>query len=408
MKRLSWRVPPMMIIFVTDPVPVTNTNRLLRLWRPLETFIGNYWPILALGGSLVTLLATTTLWIRRRRLNWSRRSPNNRPSTNRAPRLLLKRKRYPGIQNVGNSCYLNSILQALASVHGQLHIVPTSPFTTLLDNLLSRLNVSQTGTINPSDLIKAMGGSLNNEQQDAHELLQALLSVLAKNTPISSPPSAMITSTHPNGNIYPPRELNSVNAINALMPWEGLQVSCVKCGSCGRVSDAGRRMTTFSILPIPPSTNLESSVAAALAPDLLSDYQCNCGHRNSSVKMNNIVRWPTILLLHVERLGVSSGMMTKDCEWLQFPVRIRAWRQPQHLLGLGDATRPEYELAAVVEHHGGIGGGHYTAFRRIIEANERCRWLHCSDGSVSEVSLEEVLSAQAYLLFYISSTTTIN
>lgn len=70
-----------------------------------------------------------------------------------------------------------------------------------------------------------------------------------------------------------------------------------------------------------------------------------------------------------------------------------------------------YGLAAVVEHYGICGGGHYSAYRRVAsnsEANDLVRppasfgkqWFYISDDHVSQVSEGDVLAAEATLLFY--------
>ena len=54
-----------------------------------------------------------------------------------------------------------------------------------------------------------------------------------------------------------------------------------------------------------------------------------------------------------------------------------------------------YELVSIVVHHGSAQGGHYTNYA-IVHG----KWFHFSDTLVHEVKKEEVLRAQAYMLFY--------
>lgn len=59
---------------------------------------------------------------------------------------------------------------------------------------------------------------------------------------------------------------------------------------------------------------------------------------------------------------------------------------------------PIYDLYGVVNHYGGLFGGHYTAY--VKEFSTR-KWLLFDDSSVSELeSPESVKSSSAYLLFY--------
>lgn len=77
-------------------------------------------------------------------------------------------------------------------------------------------------------------------------------------------------------------------------------------------------------------------------------------------------------------------------------------------LSSSSSTMELYGLSAVVEHYGVCGGGHYAAYRRVAsnpDANDQVRphgkhWLYVSDDHVSQVSEDDVLAAEATLLFY--------
>lgn len=70
-----------------------------------------------------------------------------------------------------------------------------------------------------------------------------------------------------------------------------------------------------------------------------------------------------------------------------------------------------YNLVSVVEHFGNTGSGHYTVYRRVsrkitnseIDATSESlnvNWVGVSDSQVYRVLEEDVLAAQASLLFY--------
>merc|ERR1719183_3183295 len=61
----------------------------------------------------------------------------------------------------------------------------------------------------------------------------------------------------------------------------------------------------------------------------------------------------------------------------------------------------EYDLYAVVNHIGGINSGHYTAC-----VKHKKHWLCCNDRNVYRMPEEDVISANAYLLFYARSDMT--
>eukprot|EP00937_MAST-01D_sp_MAST-1D-sp2_P007580 g7580.t1 len=60
-----------------------------------------------------------------------------------------------------------------------------------------------------------------------------------------------------------------------------------------------------------------------------------------------------------------------------------------------DDAAYECELFAVINHHGTLMSGHYTAF---VQAGGQ--WFKCDDQWVSCATEAEVLQSQGYLLFY--------
>jgi ubiquitin carboxyl-terminal hydrolase 4/11/15 len=59
------------------------------------------------------------------------------------------------------------------------------------------------------------------------------------------------------------------------------------------------------------------------------------------------------------------------------------------------SEQPIYDLYAVSNHYGGLGGGHYTAYAKNGDI-----WLDFNDSSVREVSRESIQGSSAYMLFY--------
>lgn len=63
------------------------------------------------------------------------------------------------------------------------------------------------------------------------------------------------------------------------------------------------------------------------------------------------------------------------------------------------ATSPLlYDLYAVSEHSGGLGGGHYTA---VAKHPDNARWFSFNDSFTSETSAAKAVTSRAYVLFYV-------
>ena len=57
-----------------------------------------------------------------------------------------------------------------------------------------------------------------------------------------------------------------------------------------------------------------------------------------------------------------------------------------------------YDLYAVCNHFGGLGGGHYTAFARNRYDDE---WYNFDDNHVTKITeTNTILTSAAYVLFY--------
>eukprot|EP00743_Colponemidia_sp_Colp-15_P008477 GILK01009217.1.p1 GENE.GILK01009217.1~~GILK01009217.1.p1 ORF type:complete len:896 (-),score=132.96 GILK01009217.1:88-2703(-) len=115
-----------------------------------------------------------------------------------------------------------------------------------------------------------------------------------------------------------------------------------------------------------------------------------------------IYRPPKVLTLHLKRFVQTMGGVKKFDRHIDFPLELDL--EPYCLRSVPLESRVsssqcmKYVLYGVVVHSGGLSGGHYTAYTRTNRSSNR--WCYFSDTHCSYVNQEEVLSSQAYLLFY--------
>ena len=144
--------------------------------------------------------------------------------------------------------------------------------------------------------------------------------------------------------------------------------------------------------------------------------------KNGSGKANSTLQLllshtPRVLILSFKRFQQSlKGRFVKQSEHVSFPVcfDLSPFMAPHCLPTAEDSsTCPvEYVLYGVVNHVGrSLHCGHYTCYvkRQVAQCSESAaHWFHISDTSVREVSLQEVLQSEAYILFYerVESTAT--
>jgi ubiquitin C-terminal hydrolase len=104
---------------------------------------------------------------------------------------------------------------------------------------------------------------------------------------------------------------------------------------------------------------------------------------------------PELLCVTIKRFThhASRQYQSKINKHVEFPVQLDL------LPFMAQAQPPsvQYDLSAVICHHGGLAHGHYVAYTCDATTGQ---W-HCfDDASVTLVSWEEVRQAQAYCLFY--------
>ncbi len=288
---------------------------------------------------------------------WTRRTSKSRNQKKRIRQVLI----YPGLLNIGNSCYMNSVLQLLAS---------SVEFRTFLDRLhsnisracrklISQLNASSLKIIDPREfLYDAFGASFPTEQQDAHEFLLVLIGQLSK-------------SHH----VIQPSLFGAVFCMDRLSPFEGIYICVIDCKNCQNRSSL--KLNVFSVLSLDCADTVEMALRHWSDPEMLEGYRCNrCNLVDHSLKANHIIRHPQIFIIHLNRIRMTmTGQLYKDDRMIK------------------SQCLPNYHLKAAVEHSGSISHGHYVAFRRISQTS----WQKISD---SESEIYNRVTQRPYLLLY--------
>jgi hypothetical protein len=106
---------------------------------------------------------------------------------------------------------------------------------------------------------------------------------------------------------------------------------------------------------------------------------------------------PSVLKLHMKRFFWHGTRREKLKGKVLLPLELEANTLFPVEVG-PNAPKRWYDLTAVIVHEGrSIHSGHYKAY---VRHSHTCEWLLANDARVTFVSQDEVLQAQAYLLFY--------
>ncbi|KAM9843138.1 ubiquitin carboxyl-terminal hydrolase 43 [Aulostomus maculatus] len=151
-----------------------------------------------------------------------------------------------------------------------------------------------------------------------------------------------------------------------------------------------------------------------LAPD--DAWKCpHCKQLQQGMVKMSLWTLPDILILHLKRFRQVGERRNKLTTFVHFPLvsldmtphmvsRSHGTHQASFHPGLKQPQRPDlappdylYDLYAVCNHHGGMHGGHYTAFcRNSVDG----QWYSYDDSSAEPVPEGNVCTRGAYILFY--------
>lgn len=311
-----------------------------------------------------------------------------------------------GLQNLGNSCYMNSIIQCLSNTNWLRHFLLLDEFKEfnqeekphkimLLElNKLIRALWFQNAVVSPKSFFNYLGllsvklGSgqfAGHNQNDSSELLVFILDLLnesmASNIPlVENPNQPRIIWERIFKNSWSP-------IVDAFYNQSHTQITCENCKFCSVSYDP------MVILHLPINgTTLEECLQNYSNEELLSGdnaYYCDkCENRSDAIRKDGIWNTADHLIITLKRFG-SDG--SKNNALITYPI---GQLDMTPYLKSGDSRK--YELYAVSNHLGGsIHGGHYTSYVKNAGS-----WYEYNDSMVNTATQENIVSPNSYVLFY--------
>ncbi|XP_064649642.1 ubiquitin carboxyl-terminal hydrolase 20-like [Lineus longissimus] len=147
-----------------------------------------------------------------------------------------------------------------------------------------------------------------------------------------------------------------------------------------------------------PLITLQDCLAAFFSADELKGdnmYSCEkCKKLRNGVKYSKVLELPEILCIHLKRFR-HEFTSSKISSYVQFP--LEGLDMGPYLHKECTSTVTNYELIAVICHHGNVGVGHYIAYCLNALSDQ---WYEFDDQYVTRVDEQTVESAEAYVLFY--------
>ncbi|XP_055516692.1 ubiquitin carboxyl-terminal hydrolase 2-like isoform X4 [Leucoraja erinacea] len=329
-----------------------------------------------------------------------------------------------GLRNLGNTCFMNSILQCLSNTRELRDYCIQNNYRRELNNR-SRTNTalmeefakllqalwtsSSNDPISPSEfktqIQKYAPRFVGYNQQDAQEFLRFLLDGLHNEVNrVSVRTKAIVEDLdHLNDDEkgrrmwkkYLDREDSRI--VDHFVGQLKSSLTCSECGYCSTVFDPFWDLS----LPISKKSYGEVSLMDCIRlftkEDVLDGdekptcYRCKV--RRKCTKKFTIQKFPKILVLHLKRFSEARVRTSKLSTFVNFPLKDLDLRE----FSSDGSVHAVYNLYAVSNHSGTTMGGHYTAYCKHPQSGE---WYNFNDSRVTPVSSSQIRTSDAYVLFY--------
>ena len=318
-----------------------------------------------------------------------------------------------GLVNMGNTCYANSVIQAIRVVPDIIEIVNKSEpveteentkehrvFTAYQDLMRTLWDpkTKRGSCVAPRKFWQfvrsAVEGTVYESfahpiPQDAHEFLNYIMDNCHEVLKSKAPEEDAMMFASLGGFTSP--------IVDATFGWDKIEITCEECGNVSKKFEA------FNMLKVGLNKLESKSIIELLKEErcnnVIEGYKCdNCNRNTNAVCKRTLWKLPRILFYVLRRFNYDG---TKDCSPFSYdgePICLNE-------LFASDATDSSrhysYKPISIIDHMGSHLGGHYVAqtYHYLLK-----KWFLYDDETCNELIAGPRFSPNNYIIIFRAST----
>jgi len=334
---------------------------------------------------------------------------------------IYKNKGLTGLNNLGNTCFINSAMQVLSHTYELNNLlnklrpkIKNNIESTLLTEWIELKDImwAENSTVSPIKFLKSIQslakqkGSNNfigYQQNDLPEFLFFIIDCF--HASLSREVNMLIS-----GKVINKKDKLAVECFSMIKKiysteyseiWDlfyGIHISQIISLEDNTVLSNSPEPYFIIDLPIPPNiknpTLMDCFELYHEGEILEGDnawYNEKTKQKQSVKKQISYWSFPKILVIDIKRFNSSNR---KNQILLEFPLTNLDLNE--YMIGY-NSEKCMYDLYGICNHSGSVLGGHYTSFVK----NANGKWYHFNDTIVTEVTnLENLITTKAYCFFY--------